>query len=226
VIPLDTSDSDFLFAESCLAGEPGAAERLKALLDDGVTHVVIKAGAPPSTAHEMMQDLVAELVVGIAGRPPLLQKYSGRSPLRSWLIRVALNRWLDLWRRLQEEEEHAPDCGRLDGDTKVDPPTVHPDDEPVIKLLREAIGTAMSEVPAEDFVLFRLMNFEGLHQTELARMFGYDRRTIARQSERIADEIRGSIMAHIVARAPAFKLDWQDIVELCHAASGEVIAGN
>lgn len=226
VLPLDSFDSDFLFAESCLAGEPGSAERLKTLLDEGVARVVIKSGASPSTAQEMMQDLISELTVGLAGRPPLLQKYSGRSPLRSWLIRVALNRWFDRRRQLQQAENRSAATETPGGPVQVDPPKLHPDDEPLIRLVRDAIGAAMNERPAEDFVLFRLLHFEGLHQTELARMFGYDRRTVARQSERIADELRGSIMAHLSARAPAFQLDWQDIVDLCHAASGEVIAGN
>lgn len=226
MIPLNPFDSDFLLAESCLAGEPGSAERLKALLDDGVAPVVVKAGAAPSTARELMQDLISELTVGLAGRPPLLQKYGGRSPLRSWLVRVALNRWFDVRRRLHEAETRLLRAEEPDASTKVDPPKLHRDDEPLIGLLREAIRAALAERPAEDFVLFRLLHFEGLHQTELARMFGYDRRTIARQSERIADELRGSIMAHLTARAPAFNLDWQDVVDLCHAASGEVIEGN
>ncbi len=192
------------------------------MLAGRVAHFVLKAGAARAEMATFAADLLHDLVVGTPTRPPLLRQFTGQCALTTWLVRVATNRWLDLRRTASDPHTALLELAtaRLPVET---PLTLHSDEEPLVSILRDSIGSAMRGRPAEDFVLFRLLHVEGLHQTELARMFDCDRRSVARNSDRVAAEIRESIMAELHTRAPHLRLAWEDVVELCRAAATDVV---
>lgn len=136
-----------------------------------------------------------------------------------------MNRWL-LKRRVAGAPLELGDPSVIDR-VPAEATKLHsPDDGLLVSLLRDTIWSAISGLPAEDFVLFQLMHREEVRQTELARMFGRDRRSVARDGERIAATLRERIAAELSTRAPALHLDWQDVVDLCSASAADVIASN
>lgn len=214
-----TFDSDFVLAESCLEGNEAAVNELRVILSERVARFLVKVGADPREAPQFTSDLLHDMVVGPPGRPPLLRRFTGQCALPTWLIAVATNRWFDSHRARQKNESFKVQ----ESDAVAPPPMFNSDEGPLVAILRQAIQDALAKRPPADFVLFQLLHAEGLHQTELARMFGCDRRSVARNSDRIAAELRVAIMEYLNTHAPALRLEWEDVVELCRAAPVDVV---
>ena len=220
-LPQSPYDPDFLLAESCLAGGAVAVAELQALIAEKVTPFVVKSGVPSKEAADLLAELLGDLVVGTGVRSPLLHKYTGQCALSTWIARVGINRWLDQTRRLKKNPVlPAPELSDTPAETES--MTVFSDEEPLVEIMRESIRAAFANRPAEDFVLFRLLHEQGLFQTELASMFGFNRRTVARNAERIAAELRSDIMAQVEQRLPNMRLEWDEVMELCRAAGADI----
>lgn|GEM_PF-6027352 len=220
-LPQPSYDPDFLLAESCLAGGPHAVAELQALIVEKVTPFVVKSGVPSKEAADLLVELLGDLVVGTGVRPPLLQKYTGQCALSTWVARVGINRWLDQTRR-SKKNPVLPTPEFSETPAEPVPSALHPDEEPLVEIMRESIRAAFASRPPEDFVLFRLLHEQGLFQTELASMFGFDRRTVARHADRIAAELRSGIMAEVAQRLPDMRLEWDEVMELCRAAGSDI----
>lgn len=205
-----------------MGGDAGAVRELRDVLSGRVGPFLLKAGVSPEEMDVLLADLLHDLLVTTPDRKPLLRQFTGQCSLTTWLVRVATNRWIDQ-RRVVAHASAEP--MEFDEDRFVAklPPTVHPDEEPLVSLLRDAIFKAMQRRSPEEFVLFRLGSSEGLRQTELAQVFQCDRNTVARRVEHVTQQIRQDIMAELHARAPHLRLGWEDIVELCRAAATDVI---
>lgn len=219
VSKLPTFDSDFVLAESCLEGNNAAVNELRAILSDRVARFLVKRGADAREIEQFTSDLLHDLIVGPNGRPPLLRRFTGQCAIPTWLIAVATNRWFDRHRDGQKGELFAV----RETDSVEPAPILNSDEAPLVIILRQAIQDALTKCVPEDFVLFQLLHAEGLHQTELARMFGCDRRSVARNSDRIAAELRVAIMQYLDTHAPDLRLEWEDVVQLCRAAPVDVV---
>jgi len=214
-----TFDSDFVLAESCLEGNGAAVNELRAILSDRVARFLVKRGADAGEITQFNSDLLHDLIVGPNGRPPLLRRFTGQCALSTWLIAVATNRWFDTLRLQQKSESRTV----RETDSIEPAPAFNFDEAPLVVILREAIQNALAKSSPEDFVLFQLLHAEGLHQTELAKMFGCDRRSVARNSDRIAAELRVAIMQYLDTYAPDLRLEWEEVVQLCRAAPVDVV---
>lgn len=215
-------DSDFLFAEACLAEDAEAIGRLRRMLDGQISSYLVKVGVSLEDASQISSDLIADLLANSNGRKPLLRRFTGQCALPTWLNRVALNRWISARRKSPEVVEIQNDAAIQSA--REPSSRLLPDDEPLIPLLRDAFCCAIAGLDAEDFVLFQLLHREGLRQTEVAVMFGHNRRSIAKRAERIAADLRAAIMDYLRTNALDLELEWKDVIELCSSASSDVIA--
>lgn len=205
-----------------MAGDATAVEELRRLLAKRIGPFILKAGADRQEMEILLADLLHDLLVGKPGRAPMLRQFTGQCVLVTWLTRVATNRWIDS-RRIANDASTLPvEIAEVTGPIQL-PPTVHPDEEPLVSLLRRAISNAMHRRSPEEFVMFRLGSSEGLRDTELAEIFHCDRKTIARRIHHVTEQIRQEILAELRARVPRLRLAWEDVVELCRAAATDVI---
>src|SRR5436309_1599445 len=91
--------SELLLAQQCQQGEPDALAELRERYDTVLTRILLARGASRTETEDLLADLWADCVAGDDERPSLLEKFSGRCSLQSWLATVLTNRLIDLRRR-------------------------------------------------------------------------------------------------------------------------------
>jgi RNA polymerase sigma factor (sigma-70 family) len=203
-------DSDFLFAELCLAGKASALAELRGERIMPVLKFLEGAGVPRAEADEVLHDLIVDLVTTRDGRRPLLAGYRGDCLLVTWLNRAALNRVIDR-RRVEERRQQREAVAAETAPEMDDPPA---DDDALRDLLRTAVQCAFDTCSAEDFVLLHLRHAGELQFKELSRIFGNTEKTMSARAERSATDVRFAITLEIERRDPWLKLSYEDIIEL------------
>lgn len=156
------------------------------------------------------------------GAAPKLSRYNGNCAVKTFLSAVTLNVLLHRRRREKRAAEPLPDepVEGMDAANFHGPadPSIAVE-EPLLKLMREAIQTAFMACPAEDFVLLQLAHMDGLHVVELAKMFDCGIASVSRDVRRAGGEIAGATMQYIKANDPWLELEWGDFLDLCRTAS-------
>jgi DNA-directed RNA polymerase specialized sigma24 family protein len=94
-----------------------------------------------------------------------------------------------------------------------------PVEEPLIKIIREAVESAFRECDSQDFLLLQLNHAHGLLGRELAQMFGCSEAKISRSLENARRMVVKSTMSYVRKQDPWLELKWEDFVELCRAVS-------
>lgn len=212
---LPTFDDDFRFAERCLAGDGGAIADLRADYLDMVHSYIVRSGATAAESAGLIESLFTECIAGPDGARPVLAAYLGQCPLRAWLCRVALNRFVSLKRAAQRDIER---FGSEPGDAQFDgiaAPDRDLGEEPVLGLVRDAIVRAFKECDPEQFVILQLLHADELTATEIARMFGCAISTVTRQAEQAQTTLRTAILKHVRAREPWLELTFDDLLAIC-----------
>jgi DNA-directed RNA polymerase specialized sigma24 family protein len=214
-------DSDFLFAESCLAGKPSAVEELHTGPLSLAERFIVNAGIPIQDAAEVVRELWTDLLAKGDGRKPLLQGYRGHCALTTWLNRVAFSRAL-LRKRTEDRLRHAIAHADEQGSLVPDAPSVVLDPEAEFMkadsflrdFLKEAIQRAFNGCSAEDFVLLFLLYAGSLQIQELSRMFDLDPKTVNSRAKTVCSQVRFAVMAEIEAKDPWLKLSFEDVLSL------------
>jgi DNA-directed RNA polymerase specialized sigma24 family protein len=215
VIQSSPCDADFRFAERCLAGEDAAIAELRAMGTGWVRSFLVHRGAQHEESHTLVETLLTDLLVPTNGASPLIASYLGQSPFRAWLSRVALNRLISFKRAQQRDLRR---FGAMPGEKALE---ALPDDraesteEPVLGLLRKAIGYAFEQCEPEGMIMLQLLHVDGLRPEEIGRMFGCVGTTVTRHAERAAASIRAAIMAHIKKRDPWLEIAFDDLLAIC-----------
>src|SRR5438445_2247019 len=91
--------SELLLAQQCQQGEPDALAELRERYHPVLARFLLARGASGTEMEDLLADLWADCVPGDDDRPSLLEKFSGRCSLRSWLATVSTNRLIDLKRK-------------------------------------------------------------------------------------------------------------------------------
>jgi RNA polymerase sigma-70 factor (ECF subfamily) len=178
---------DTYLAAACAAGDPAA---LRVLDDDLTAHVpaiVRRVDSADAFAAEICQQLRVRLLIGEAGSPPRIERYTGEVPLSAWLRVIALRLALNATRgtrrsgRMEDlEPEHAifdPEGDYLRAQYR----------EPFIR----AFESALAQLPKDDRTILRLHYVDGLNIDGIGRIYDVHRATIARRLVRI----RGNVLA-------------------------------
>jgi RNA polymerase sigma-70 factor len=220
--------ADFDLVQSCLEGDEGAIRRLQLSCGELATAFLIRSGASPGEARELVQTVLTDCVIQRAERPPRLASYTGRCALSTWLSTVALNELLSERRRKQRQSER--DRRHLESNSKVaaskessGETVLTTRDErteaPLLELMRGALEHAFAQLPPEQFVMLQLSHADGLRQHELAAMFGCGAPTVSRTIERAMRQIQTTTLARIRAADPWLQLEWDDFLALCRSAT-------
>ena len=206
--------------ERCLAGESAALSIFRDQVLVAVGNALITRGADAAQVQEVLNLLWADCVVNDEKRSPLLERFTGKSSLRTWLFRIALNRLLDLGRSVRRLNYLAavPDTSSKEEMTLADMPVEVRESQPdLVTLLRDSLAAAFAATPAEDLLKVRLVFLHGITQRELARLWDRHEATVSRDLRRIVQSIADRTLREAKKRDPQLTLTWEDFVGLCDA---------
>ena len=134
------------------------------------------------TRHEAdTRDLLQELFVKLATRPELV---NGVRDERAFLLRLAHNLAIDLMRRRGTRERHYE---RLAGEPT---PIFAPASEPDQSAFREALSSALGEIPSDQRAVVHLKLWEGLTFEQIAELLGIPLNTAASRYRYGLDKLR------------------------------------
>jgi RNA polymerase sigma factor (sigma-70 family) len=202
-----------------LPGSPELLPKLRQEYHSILLNTLIGRGASAAEAEEILADLWGDCVGQGDDRPSLLEKFSGKCPIRSWLTTVATNRLLDLKRR----QKHRGELPKFDSDEDTNPferlpATAAAQSEGVlVNLLKESLQAAFAKCPAQAMLMLRLVYLNGLSQREVGRMWGWHESKVSRCISGAMEEIETATLRELKQRDPWLELSWQDFVELCES---------
>jgi RNA polymerase sigma-70 factor, ECF subfamily len=127
------------------------------------------------------RDLLQELFVKVAKRPEL---FDGVRDERAFLLRLAHNLAIDLIRRRGTREKH---CEQLANEPA---PIFAPASEPDERAFREALSSALGEIPSDQRAVIHLKLWEGLTFEQIAELLGIPLNTAASRYRYGLDKLR------------------------------------
>jgi len=183
-----------------------------------LANILRSRGASPTETEDVLADLWADCVPAGDDRPSLLEKFSGRCSVQTWLATVATRRWIDL-RRTQARR---PEVGRSADDAsggevfdRLPAPVSAEADNALVELLRQSLRAAFLACPPEALVVLRLVHLHGLTQREIVRMLGWSESKVSRVLADAMQHIELNTLRQIKQRDSWLELTWQDFVDLC-----------
>lgn len=190
-------------AAACVAGAPGAVERLDATLLAELARTLTRLAPSQAVAEDVLQRLREQLFVP-AGRPSLLLQYGGQGALGAWLQVVAV--------RLLQKARRPTARDAQDGDEALRAlPT--PDADPELRFLKlqhrahfkAAFAEALAAVDARGRAMLQLSLVEGLSIDDIGRVYAVHRATAARwvaaARDALVAETRGRLAARLAVDA-------------------------
>jgi RNA polymerase sigma factor (sigma-70 family) len=181
---------------------------------------LVSRGATASEAEELVANLWNDCVSRGDDRPSLLEKFSGRCSLQSWLLTVATNRLIDLKRRqsFQKDLTHVDDEGATHSYFDSLPaPDQRSSDSALVELLRSCLEEAFSQCSAEEIFMLRLVYLHGITQREVGRMMGWHETKVSRQLSDAMAKIETHTLRSVRKKDPWLKLSWEDFQRLCES---------
>ena len=215
--PPDSRDEDRKLALACLDGDAAAIKMLEGKYLNPLTGLLIKRGAYPTEAEDLVGGLLADCAVGRNDRGPLLERYNGRSSLRSWLTTVATHLLVDRLRRRKficEPRSTGDDDDRDPMDRLARVLDV-PAESDLMHLLLAGLKAGFDACPAEKLLMLRLMIFHDFSQRDLCRLWDWPEPRVSRQLKSAFKIIRTATVERVHQTDPALKLSLEDFVELC-----------
>ena len=202
--------ADLSLAAACAAGDPAALAVFDEQYLAPLAGVLRATGLAADQIDDVMQELRARLLVG-DGRPRILD-YAGRADLRLWVRTAAVRAGIDLVRQRRdlpvEDEELAALPAILD-----DPELLHLKDR-YRDELREAVGEAITQLPARDRLLLKYTYVDGLNVDKVGAIYGVHRATAARWVGAARDALAESSRKLLVARLGVTPSELRSIARL------------
>ncbi len=213
-----SSDEQLRRARRCLEGDGDALAELRAQCHGPLLGILRTRGASATEAEDILADLWSDCVPRPGEQPSLLEKFSGRTPLLSWLATVATNRWLDLKRR---QARSVPTWS--DGSEALEnaaglaenPPGACDREETLVRLVGESLRAAFRQCSAQALVLLQLVYVYELSQREVGRMLGWSESKISRFLGAALAQLETDTLRELRRRDRWLELSWEDLVELC-----------
>ena len=188
---------ELALAQGCAAGNEHAWDvflvRYREKLYDAARHITREE----SSARELADSLYGALY-GIreqdGRRISKLESYSGRGSLEGWLRTVLAQEWVNRFRKQKrlvslEEQEDA-------GAQFVAAAT--PDAAVMDPKVAAATDRALAELSADDRYILASYYLDERTLAEVARSLGVHESTISRKVERLANQLRKEILAHLL----------------------------
>jgi RNA polymerase sigma factor (sigma-70 family) len=190
---------DVVLAVSVLHQEHVAVERFKERFRSDAVHY----GRRHPLVQEDEEDWWCQLLVRLMGlddQPGKLRRYSGRSGLKNWLARVAMN---------------FPGCfvvpkgGANDGLEEIarSAPIPGPDDIECQELLGDAVRDAIGQLTPQQRALLYMLFAEGLAGKDVARILGIHPGQVSRRKEMAIEQLHAILgkLADASSRGGAYR---------------------
>lgn len=219
--------ADMERVERFLGGDLRAFEQLREELDPNILRTLLSKSIDGVLARDILDSIWAACVPGSAGDGDgqcLLEKYSGKAALKSYLTRAAINRYLDylrsseIRRRKDLGDSETPHEERLRELPGQEDAGVF--DDGLAELLKKAIAFAFGECAPDGLLMWRLCARYEIKQKELAPIWGCDEATISRRMEKCMEDIKTMIQKELHRLEPGLQLDWEDVLELSRSSGG------
>jgi RNA polymerase sigma factor (sigma-70 family) len=222
--------ADFEFAQDLLEGDAKAWTRFDAEFKPAILSRLIRQGATPADADEVLGLVMEKLWAG-----KKLAAYTGSGPLQGFVRTMASNVWLEYLRKhrrmipassLNRSEDHGDGGSGSDiMDRLAEGTAAAPQETPLAELLRDALLFALLRVDAEALLIMRLSLLQDIKQRDLCAVWGgCHEGTISRKKQEALEEIRDQTLAYIREREPTLQITWQDLLEAC-GEGAEAILG-
>ncbi len=185
---------DVALARACVLGDAPALREFEARLGPEIDEALQRLGLDHGEAGDVKSRVLEKLLA-----PPStkLEQYVGQGPLASWVKAVATREALSLRRTRARRRDLLDAAG--DALTPVDPELAflkrHYRDA-----FREAFGTAVHELTAQERLMLRYRFVEGLTLLQLAAACGVHRATVARRLATLKERLFAGTRAQLLAR--------------------------
>lgn len=217
--------SDYEKVEKVLEGDTDVFTQLYNEINPTLLRILASKGANFHKAKEITAAIWEECVKGQPWKERnLLEMYSGQAPLKSYLAKAALNRYLSFLSSAavvknvnlgNTESSHMEKFEQLSGDVKQ---SIR--DDALSRILQDALQAAFRASPPDGLLMWRLCSQYQIRQKELAPIWGCDEATISRRMDKTMNSIRSTLLKELQRSEPGLKLDWDDVLELCQASAG------
>jgi RNA polymerase sigma-70 factor (ECF subfamily) len=219
-LPLDGNPPDRMWpddlylAHCCVRGEREALAILEERYLSEIEDTLTRTRFSPTLAQEVKSIVRDQLLVPGEGKQPLLVKYSGRGPLRSWLRVIAVR---TAWRVLQQENRESP----FEERTLLDSPLVALDPESrYLKQLHGddvnvALRDAIRRLSTRQRLILRYFYVERVGLDEIARIYGVHKVTVSRWLSRSRELILSHVRHALIQKLDLSPSECESVIRLC-----------
>jgi RNA polymerase sigma factor (sigma-70 family) len=200
--------------DRCRRGDLEELSRVYAELLPSIQGYLQNLGASAMEAETFAAEVLSDCLVGTLTRPPLIQKYQGRSSLATWVTAVARNRYFDFMRGQKMDQAMASRLQEalMAGEGWVED-TVH--DEHIFTTLRQALIEAFRSISATDAVLLHLVHGHKVDQRILARSLGWSDTKMSRHLSSLRSELKQKVNSSLHGTGRGETPKWEDLVQVC-----------
>jgi RNA polymerase sigma-70 factor len=211
---------DIDLVQKCLDGDENAQVELRMSHDSYLRNVLQSYRAGEAEIDEILAQLWLDCLLEQGDRPPLLQRYNGRSALRSWLSAIVTNRWLSLMRRqtvhnkVIDRLSDSPDYPSFDEGDLSDLVDVE-----LMEIIEGALRRGFAACTSEEIVMLHLVHLHQLTQREVASLWGCHESYVSRRLKSAEERIAEITLETIRAYDPLVNLNWTDFLRLCETTN-------
>lgn len=205
--------ADLDLSVRCREGDETAFRCLTARLGNKLRAILVRRGANPTTADDLIEDLWGDCFAVEPGKTSLFVKYHGKSSLDTWLVTVLTHRWVDQLRK-NRKLEALDGAGRRDWPAVPESPLVDPG---LAGLVRDAVRYAFGRCDPVTFVMLQLVHVHGVSQRVIARRVGVSEFKMSRALSQAMRRICQDTVATLREREPLLHLEWEDLLDICLA---------
>lgn len=193
--------------QRCVEGDTSALVVLQRHYHPILRAMLIGRGASETEAEDLLADLWGDCVPRHDDGASLLEKFSGKCALKTWLITVAVNRLYDFKRKEVLPQRSPLEFSASSGNSL--------GTGGLVDLLRCCLEEAFARCAAQDLLILRLVYLHAVTQREVGRMWGWHESKVSRRMAVAMGAIRDETLRSLRKTDPWLELTWQDFVELC-----------
>lgn len=195
-----TPHPDLYLAAACLAGVASALSCLERDVLNDVPLAVRRVCSEPDFVEDGVANLRLSLLSGAGDKPPLLARYAGHGPLRSYVMVLAMRQALDRQRRRKEHPVDPAMLGDLvDGEVSTD----EPGSGKVRLAFADSLKAALGKLTPRQRTVLRLHVIDGTSADAIGKMYGVHRATATRWITEAKEQVLAATRAHFRESAKA-----------------------
>jgi len=209
------NNADVDLVQRCLEGDEGAVKNFQEVTAPYLKGLLVSRGATTCEAEDIVAGLLADCLTGSSDRPPLFHRYSGSSPLRSWLSAISFNRWISLRRHCQVHARAMEVLGQSNAGVA---PHVQPGSDlenEMMQVVERALRAALAACEPEEIVLLQMVHLHDVCRRDLATLAGCHESQLGRRLKATERKIAENTLAAVREIDPFLELNWEDFLRLC-----------